>query len=272
MSPPPKEVELLALGLATIGYATAWAYYSLAWAKAKPSLSRFASVLAWFSLGLQALSLGFRTARAGHLPIYNAFEFTSVFAASIILTHLVFEAVSRRRELGVVTIPVALILLGYAWSLSKEVEPLIPIFRSLWLKVHVLTAFVAYAAFAVTFGASCLYLGRKPQGSPRAHELDRLAYQAAALGFPFMTLCIISGAIWAEYVWGRFWSWDPKETWSLITWLLFAAYLHTRYHRGWRERRAAILAVAGFVAVIITYLGVDLIMARQHNFLFWRSP
>ncbi|MFQ5893605.1 MAG: cytochrome c biogenesis protein CcsA, partial [Nitrospinota bacterium] len=157
---------------------------------------------------------------------------------------------------------------------------LIPIFRGVWLKVHILTASVAYSAFTVTFGVSCLYLLRRgskatsapPQGPSGTTMLDTVAYQAAAVGFGFMTLCIITGAIWAEYVWGRYWSWDPKETWSLITWLIFAAYLHTRYHRGWRERKAALLAIAGFITVMVTYVGVDLLMSRQHNFLLWRVP
>ena len=98
---------------------------------------------------------------------------------------------------------------------------------------------------------------------------DRIAYRAATIGFSFLSLCIVTGAIWAEFVWGRFWSWDPKETWSLITWFIIAAYLHTRYHQGWRDRRAAMLGIAGFVLVLITYIGVDYLSPRQHAFLLW---
>jgi cytochrome c-type biogenesis protein CcsB len=273
-----QETELLFLGVATAGYLAGWAAYMLAFWKSSEVVGKAASALTWAAWGFHAASFSLRTFRAGHMPIYNAYEFTATFAGGIVLIHLVFERISRRRDLGVGILPVALALTFYAWTLSKAVEPLIPIFNGLWLKIHVITAFVAYSAFTATFGASCLYMVRgassasSSSGSSGPSALDKVAYQAAALGFPFMTVCIVSGAIWAEYVWGRYWSWDPKETWSLITWLIFAAYLHTRYHRGWRERRAAMLAIVGFFTVLVTYFGVDLVMSRQHGFLFWKTP
>ncbi len=273
------KIELLTMGVATGGYVAAWLIYLFSLrsdGEANRSAAPVITLIAW---AFHVVSLSVRGYRAGHLPIFNAFEFLSLFSAGVVLAHIIFERLSRRKDLGVALLPVALAILVYAWTLSRAVEPVIPIFRGFWLKIHILTALVAYSAFAATFGASLLYLIRKgsdeaPAAESQAGEklLDDVARRAAIVGFCFLTVGIISGGIWAEYVWGRFWSWDPKETWSLITWLIFAAYIHTRYHRGWRGRKAALVAVIGFLAVMVTYLGVDLFMYRQHNFLFWRSP
>jgi cytochrome c-type biogenesis protein CcsB len=279
MSFTSLEIELYLLGLACAGYAVAWWNYWRALRTAQETASRRARLLAAIAFFIHVGSLTLRTYRAGHLPIYNAYEFSTLFAGGIVLVQLIFERLSPREALGLTTLPVALALLFYAWTLPKAVEPIFPIFRSFWLKVHILTAIVAYSSLAITFGASCLYLvTRRPRAgnagensSSRLKVLDSVAYQAAALGFPFLTVCVISGAIWAEYVWGRFWSWDPKETWSLITWFIVAAYLHTRYHRGWKEHRAAILGIVGFVLVLMTFLGVELLNPGQHDFLLWKK-
>lgn len=278
MSFTPPEIELFLLGLATAGYVLAWGLYLRALWTNQERFSQQASMVTGIAFIFQAGSFALRTYRAGHLPIYNAYEFSAIFAGGIVLTHLIFERLSRQRTLGVATLPVAVALLFYAWTLPMETEPILPIFKSFWLKIHVLTAFVAYSSLAATFGASCLYLitRRSKQGEPvdnkasRLTLLDRVSYQAAMVGFSFLTIMIISGAIWAEYVWGRFWSWDPKETWSLITWLIVAAYLHTRYHRRWIGRKAAVLGVVGFLFVLMTFLGVDFLSPRQHDFLLWR--
>lgn len=270
-------LERSLLVLATAGYLVAWIGFLLALRPRLSRIGRLASNLTLAAWVAQAGAFLFRIWRAGHLPVYSGHEFSSAFAGGLIALYLVFERVYRRRDLGCFALPVALALLAHAWSLAREVEPLIPIFRSLWLDVHIVTAFVAYAALAVTFAASCLFLfkarsGRilgpgKSEADPR--QADLMAYRAATVGFSFLSICIISGAIWAEQVWGRFWSWDPKETWSLITWLIMAAYLHARYHHGWQGRRAAVLGIAGFVLVLVTYVGVDYLSPRQHAFLLW---
>ena len=123
-----------------------------------------------------------------------------------------------------------------------------------------MTAFLGYAAFAVAFGAALLYLvkDKRPQARlPAPPLLDRLMYRAIMLGFLLLTFGILTGAVWAETAWGKYWSWDPKETWSLITWLIYASMLHARLLKGWQGRRIAWLALLGFLAVIFTYLGVN---------------
>jgi cytochrome c-type biogenesis protein CcsB len=131
---------------------------------------------------------------------------------------------------------------------------------------------LGYAAFALAFGAATLYLGqgrsRKPSAKlPSLADLDRFIYQSVVLGFILLTLGILTGAVWAESAWGRYWSWDPKETWSLITWLIYAALLHARLVKGWQGRRIAWLAVLGFAAVLFTYFGVSFLLPGLHSYL-----
>jgi len=146
-----------------------------------------------------------------------------------------------------------------------------------WLDFHVFTTFIGYAAFAIAFGLSVMYLIKKRQedsgrkGSllekfPDSNTLDELSYRGIAWGFPFLAVGIVTGAIWANYAWGTYWSWDPKETWSLITWFIYAAYLHARVTRGWKGKRCAYISVIGFIAVIFLYWGVSFILPGLHAY------
>jgi cytochrome c-type biogenesis protein CcsB len=261
------ELEFVLLALATAVYAIATAVYWTSVCAGRGMQEPWTSRIALGGLLIQLFWFGIRTYQSGHLPAYNGHEFSVTLSGGIVLAVLIFERLSQRRDLVAFALPVVLLLLAYAWTLPRSVGPLVPVFKSLWLKTHIISSIMAYSAFATTFAASCLYLfkARSTEGDTAqtlAH-LDRVAYQAAIIGFPFMTFCVISGAIWADYVWGRYWSWDPKETWSLITWLIFAAYLHTRYSRGWRQQKAAILAIVGFLTVLMTFIGVEIIYQYQ---------
>jgi cytochrome c-type biogenesis protein CcsB len=137
----------------------------------------------------------------------------------------------------------------------------------------VIVCFVAYAAFAVSGAVSLIYLWKLRTGErglarvfPAAASLDEIAYQGVALGFPMLTLGIFFGAVWANTAWGTYWSWDPKETWSLVTWLVYATYLHARLVRGWRGPRAAFLSLAGLTAVAFTYWGVAYLLPGLHSY------
>ena len=143
---------------------------------------------------------------------------------------------------------------------------MIPALKSNWLIVHVITCFIGYAAFAVAFGLSIMYLIKnrsdRPEEElsgyfPKSTVIDELIHQMVLFGFLFLTVGIITGAVWANSAWGRYWGWDPKETWSLITWFVYATLLHARLMRGWRGRRIAYFAMLGFVAVLFTYFGVN---------------
>jgi len=169
----------------------------------------------------------------GHIPLSNQFESMVFFALVIIFIYLVIEYKVKIKTLGAFVTPVASILLALTTltdSFSNEIQPLVPALQSNWLTYHVITCFIGYAAFAVSFGVSIIYLIatvalKKRQGIlPDEGVLDDLNYKAIAIGFPMLTIGIITGAAWANYAWGSYWSWDPKETWSLITWFFYAAF------------------------------------------------
>jgi len=218
----------------------------------------------------------------GHAPLTNLYESLIFFAWSIIFLYLAVEWRIKSKSLGVFVVPVAFLIMAYASiapGMNTRIEPLIPALQSNWLTTHVLTCFMGYAAFTVAFGCGLFYLWKDKMQSkmtqsasalsqklPSLVMLDTLIYQSATLGFVFLAIGIITGSVWAHYAWGAYWSWDPKETWSLITWLVYAILLHARYIRGWHGRRLAILAIVGFACVLFTYLGVNF-LPSLHSYL-----
>jgi cytochrome c-type biogenesis protein CcsB len=214
---------------------------------------------------------------AGYTPITNLFESLSFFAMAIVVVFRVVELRYNLRILGSFIAPLAFVFSIFAAFLPGEVARLAPALNSYWLPVHVILLFVGDAVFAIAFGAGIMYLlqekevKKKRMGAifkrlPSLDVLDDINYRCLTIGFPLLTLGIITGSIWAEYAWGSYWSWDPKETWSLITWLLYAALLHGRLTVGWRGRKAAILAIVGFCAVLFTFLGVNLLLPGLHTY------
>ena len=217
----------------------------------------------------------------GHAPLANFYESLIFFAWAVLLLYLITEWKTRSRSLGAFVIPVAFLLLAFASispGVSGRIQPLIPALQSNWLTVHVLTCFLGYAAFAVAFAVGIMYLlkgrardGGKGEGTfvrliPELGALEELLYQGVVLGFVLLSLGIMTGAVWAHYAWGSYWTWDPKETWSLITWIIYAAMLHARSVRGWRGRRMAWMALLGFASVLFTYLGVNYLNSLHSYF------
>ena len=217
----------------------------------------------------------------GHAPLSNFYESLIFFAWTIVLLYLLMEWRLKNRSIGVFVMPVAFLIMAYASiapGMNNRIEPLIPALQSNWLTSHVLTCFMGYAAFTVAFGLGIMFFVKKAAGEsssktsiftrllPSEYQMDELMYSCAALGFIFLTLGIVTGSVWAHYAWGSYWSWDPKETWSLITWLVYAVMLHTRLVRGWRGRRMAIMAIVGFACVLFTYLGVNL-LPSLHSYM-----
>jgi ABC-type transport system involved in cytochrome c biogenesis permease subunit len=205
-------------------------------------------------------------------PLSNFYESLVFFAWTLPALGVITFRRYFRGYLGAVVMVLACLLLAYAsfGGVDARIKPLMPALKSNWLLVHVVTAFLGYASFAMAFGAAMLYLvqERRPRTSlPPLIQLDRLIYRATVLGFLLLTLGILTGAVWAETAWGRYWSWDPKETWSLITWLIYAAMLHARLLKGWQGRRIAWLALIGFMAVLFTYFGVSFLLTGLHSYL-----
>ena len=182
----------------------------------------------------------------------NLHEALSFFAWATIGVYFLLHLKYRLEVLGAFISPVAVVLMVLASLFPKEIVPVEPVLNSFWLPIHVTLAIVGNAMFALGFAAGVMYLIQERQikskkiGAfyrrlPALKVLDDLNYRCLTWGFPFLTLGIITGSIWAESAWGTYWSWDPKQTWSLITWFLYAALLHGRLTVGWRGRRAAIL-------------------------------
>jgi cytochrome c-type biogenesis protein CcsB len=243
------------------------------------------SMLAWTGFALQTVALGLRWKESydmgvGHAPMSNLYESVVFFAWSIVLIFGIIDAKYRYRVIGAFVMPFA--LLGMTWGqlyLPSDISPLMPALQSNWLTYHVISCFLGYAAFAVACGVSIMYLikAKSEAGStetdggilssfPPTRVLDDLNYKAIMVGFPLLTLGIITGAAWANYAWGTYWSWDPKETWSLIVWFVYAAFLHARFTKGWVGKRAAWLSIIGFVATIFCYLGVNLLLSGLHSY------
>ncbi|QXE90581.1 c-type cytochrome biogenesis protein CcsB [Geomonas subterranea] len=241
---------------------------------------------ALFGFLVQTAAIGLRWKESydqghGHAPLSNLFESVVFFSWTIVMIFLIIDFKYKYRAIGFFVIPFA--LFGMAWAqlgLDSGIEPLVPALQSNWLMYHVITCFLGYAAFAVACGISIMYLIRESMEKgggnaqaggllsmfPSIRILDDLNYKAIMIGFPLLSLGIITGAAWANYAWGTYWSWDPKETWSLIVWFVYAAFLHARITRGWVGRRAAILSVIGFAATIFCYLGVNLFLSGLHSY------
>ena len=204
----------------------------------------------------------------GHAPLSNLYESLVFFSWTILIIYLFVERKYKNRTIGAFVTPLAFFAMAYASLHNNSIQPLIPALKSNWLIAHVITCFIGYAAFAIAFGTSGMYLIKKrdTEGKslllkrfPKENIIDELTYQMIMLGFLFLSIGIITGAVWANSAWGRYWGWDPKETWSLITWFIYATLLHAKMMRGWHGKRIAYLSIAGFAAVLFTYFGVNLL-------------
>ena len=237
-----------------------------------------AMALTWLATGLLLVGLVLRGVWAGRVPWGNMYEFSLAWTLGILV---VFLAVSTRRDIRWLGLPVvflALLSLGLAVTvLYTEAAQLVPALKSWWLVIHVASAIICGGAFTVAAAISVLYLWRdraerkgKVTGIvaslPDASRLDTLSYRILAFAFPLWTFAVISGAIWAENAWGRYWGWDPKETWAFITWVIYAGYLHARSTAGWRGRRAAYISLLGFAAFLINYFGVNIFVTSLHSY------
>lgn len=214
----------------------------------------------------------------GHAPFSNLYESLIFFSWTIAGIYLIMERLYRNRSMGAFVLPMAFLAMAYAGLQPKDIQPLVPALKSNWLIAHVVTCFLGYAGFALAAGLAIMLLirGRAPVSAtgasgiwgmlPPTPVLDNLVYQNIVIGFLLLTAGIITGAIWAHSAWGTYWSWDPKETWSLITWFVYAAVLHARMVRGWAGKRIAMLALVGFGCVLFTYFGVNFLLSGLHSY------
>ena len=198
----------------------------------------------------------------GHAPLSNLYESLVFFSWSVALALIIVWRRFGTDLVALLGVPIVFLILASTFLIDPSIRPLIPALQSNWLVAHVFTCFLGYSGFAVSFVAALLLLLAKSSDKaahllPKKTTLDEIVYRSILIGFPLLTLGIITGAAWAEHAWGTYWSWDPKETWSLVTWLVYAGFLHARLSRGWSGGRTAMLSVIGFCAVMFTYFGVN---------------
>lgn len=229
-------------------------------AESSSAISGMAAALAIVATGSLGIALIARGIVVGRGPWGNLYEFTISFAFGICAAAIVFDRKGRYTALSTIAYGIALALLAYGASLPNAVVDLVPALQHpLLLTIHVGMAMLSYGIFAFAFAAGVAYLlqGETDRHSwlPPAKRLDLVAFRAVTIAFPLFAGMLILGSIWASIAWSRFWGWDPKETSSLATWLIYAVYLHARSQRGWQGRPAALLLVIGFLAVLLTYSG-----------------
>ncbi len=255
--------------------------YILYWLSKKEWAGRSATVMLLVSIVANSMALIFRTLEAGHAPFSNLFESMVFFTWTFGIAYLYLEIKYKIKTAGAAIVPVIFIAVLAASQLTfrfKNPEPLNPALQSIWFEFHVFSAFIGYAGFGLAFALGIIYLvkagfeDRKKENPlidnlPSSKILDELSYTTVAWGFVFFTLgALILGAVWANKAWGAYWSWDPKETWSLITWFVYAAYLHARVTRGWRGKKAAYIAIAGFLSTVFLYWGVSFVLPGLHSY------
>jgi cytochrome c-type biogenesis protein CcsB len=218
----------------------------------------------------QTVYLGMRWAEAGRAPFSNMFESLVLFAWTIAAVYLVLRIRVRVPWLGAASAAFCALALAHASSFESAINPLVPALQSNWLSFHVMTCFLGYGAFAVAFLSGIGFLVADRRGSAAAPEtraaLEGIVSGTISFGFLFLTLGILTGAVWANSAWGTYWSWDPKETWSLVTWFIYAIFLHCRFVRGWRGQPASWLAILGFLSVLFTYYGVNFLLSGLHSY------
>ena len=273
-NPTLSAIESACFMAALAVYLVSAACYFTFIAAKKEKAAKIGLYVIMTGFALHTISIVVRGINAGRLPLSNQFEFATAFAWGIVLCFMIFVKVYSFNALGTVTAPLAFLVMGYAAMQSRDIHELMPALQSTWLAFHVSTAIIAYGSFGVSFGVAIIFLFRKKLISsafsrehfPDETTLDTISYKAVSLGFLFLTLCIITGSIWAKRAWGSYWSWDPKETWSLITWIIYAIYLHLRFNKGWKGRKSALFAALGFLCVIFTYVGVNTLLVGLHSY------
>ena len=280
MSGSLVNYSFLAFIVASFAYAI---YNFIRDEKVKKGLGYAGSLLMLLGLALLTVMILLRWREAGRPPFSNMYESLILFAWSIALIYLALELIYNIRIAGVVAAVLTVVSIAAASFFDPSIEPLMPALQSNWLAYHVLTCFVGYAGFAVSAGASVVYLILKAMGKTSGEEgtggpskellksMQLFNYEAVRFGFLFLGVGIITGAVWANEAWGTYWSWDPKETWSLITWIIYAIMIHFKYvsgRFGIKDLNTfnAVLSIIGFFAVIFTYFGVNFVLSGLHSY------
>ena len=243
-----------------------------------------AMALTWLGAGLLVAGAVLRGSSVGRVPWGNMFEFSLTGSAAVTATFLVLGLRRDVRWLGLFVVGPVVLMLGMAVTVYyTEASPLLPSLRSFWLVIHVSIAIVAVALFTVAAAVTALQLIKTRRASrapgqriarrrsilgslPDAEALDRLGHGLHLVAFPLWTFTLIAGAIWAQKAWGAYWQWDPKEVWTFVIWVVYAAYLHARATSGWSARSANVIALIGYGCIIVNYTIVNVYFVGMHSY------
>lgn len=258
--------------VAVAAYAASAALFIGAVAGRQEPLATIGVAIAAAGALLQAISIGLRWVAVGHGPYLGFYEVASLMAFLAVSGFLVLqERHDQVRPAGVVIMPVAFLMLGAAMLASTEAQQLSGTLISMWLAIHVVFAMLAFGCYALAAAVSVAYLLRAPRGDVAGEQddadpaSDTANLRLVSAGFLFQAVMIVSGAIWANEAWGRYWDWDPMETWSLVAWAAYAVYLHLTLTLGWRGKRAAWLSVAALGLITFSLLGVPVVFESIHG-------
>lgn len=274
-----QSMEHILLILAACGYCVGSVGYFIFLVRNGQNVHRAALSALVCGMLCHGTAIGLRSMSVGHLAVTSISEALSFFSWLLVVAYILIQNRLRLRILGAFVAPLAAAFMFGSAILPSHMVPASPLLKSAWVWVHVSTLFAANAVFAVAFAAAFLYLyqersiKKKKRGSlydrlPALERLDRVNHVCLLIGFPLMTVGLLAGFLYASTVWKSPWNWDPKEIFALITWLIYAVLLHERLAVGWRGKKAAWLAIFGFSAVLITFLGVNLLFKGHHTVFF----
>ncbi len=270
-------MDTFLLQIALFIYIAATAGFVVNLVTMRKDVEKFSTYILVAALCVHTIGIILRWIYLKHPPLVSFHEVFSFLAWALALAFLLFQAGHKLKALGAFVTPIITILLIMSLIQPKAILPLPPALKSYWLPIHASICLIAYALLTMAFCISVMYLIQERQikkkrlGAifkrlPSLQTLDKMAEKCLKIGFPLLTLGIITGSIWAEKAWGAYWSWDPKETWSLITWFLYAALLHQRLTVGWRGKRSAYMTIIGFLALLFTFLGVTYLLPGAHSY------
>ena len=270
------------LGITTFAYLLSAVMYVGLFVFRTPRFGSAATTVTILAFLVNTAGIGLRWVEShqmgiGYAPLSNMYESLVFFSWSIAIFYLGLEYIYKNRFLGTFAMPFAALAMILAEMKNPAITPLVPALQSNWLIAHVVTCFIGYAAFAVACGFGVVYLLKNREKSnnkqgkllsqlPPLKIVDDIIHKTLIFGFLWLSAGIITGAVWANSAWGTYWSWDPKETWSLITWFIYAAALHFRFTKGWEGQRIAWFSIIGFSSVMFTYYGVNFLLSGLHSY------
>lgn len=258
-------MNLTFVNLAVVGYFLAGIFYSITSIFKIKYCVRGVTLIISIGFAFHTIHLINRWYVSQRLPAVSLYETMVFFAWAIMLIYLILERIYKLKFLEIPVSTLAALILAYTSILDKSIKPLMPALKSNWLIIHVTSYFIGYAGVAISFLASIGYLF--PGSRHRREDLDSLSFRLVAFSFPFLTLGLTTGAVWAKAAWGAYWSWDPKETWALISWSVYAVYLHQRLLKNWQGKRCAYVNIIGFLSLLFTFFGVNYLLKGMHSYL-----